>query len=89
MLHVTWEIDIDAATSRDAALKPLAIQRNPEATATVFAVIDDIGETVRVDLEGEGTTTVVGRAETLHGALSTRETTVAPALVESAWRVGA
>ena len=78
MLHVTWEIDIDAATSREAALKALAFQRNPESTATVFDVTDDAGKTVRVDLAGEDTATVLGRADTLHGTLSTRETTVAP-----------
>ena len=37
---VTWEIDIDADSPREAAEKALAIQRNPESTATVFQVLE-------------------------------------------------
>jgi len=48
-----WEIDIDAATPREAAEKALAIQHNPESSATVFDVTDDAGKAVRVDLDEE------------------------------------
>ena len=36
---VTWEIALDADSPREAAEKALAIQRNPESTATVFGVM--------------------------------------------------
>lgn len=38
--RVTWEIDIDAASPRDAAEKALNIQRDPNSIATVFAVVE-------------------------------------------------
>lgn len=37
---VSWEIDIDADSPREAAEKALAIQRDPESTATVFQVLE-------------------------------------------------
>jgi hypothetical protein len=43
---VTWEIDIDADSPREAAEKALAIQRNPESTATVFQVLENDTETI-------------------------------------------
>jgi hypothetical protein len=53
--HITWEIDIEADTAREAAERALAIQRDSESTATVFDVTDERGRTVRVDLmETEG-----------------------------------
>lgn len=36
--RVTWEIDIDAASPREAAEKALHIQRDPDSIATVFTV---------------------------------------------------
>ena len=36
---VQWEIDIEAATPREAAEKALEIQRDPDSVATVFKVI--------------------------------------------------
>jgi hypothetical protein len=36
--HVKWEIDIDAENADEAARKALAIQRDPNSIATVFAV---------------------------------------------------
>lgn len=35
---VQWEIDIEADSPREAAVKALRIQRDPESIATVFAV---------------------------------------------------
>lgn len=35
---VKWEIELDADSPIDAAIKALAIQRNPESIATVFSV---------------------------------------------------
>lgn len=36
---VTWEIEIDADSRREAAEKALQIQRNVESTALVFGVM--------------------------------------------------
>lgn len=36
--HVTWETVLDAANHREAASRALAIHRDPESIATVFAV---------------------------------------------------
>ena len=36
--RVRWEIDIEATTPRDAAVKALEIQRDPESIATVFEI---------------------------------------------------
>lgn len=38
--RVTWEIDIDAASPREAAEKALHIQRDVDSTATVFTVAE-------------------------------------------------
>lgn len=35
---VTWSIDIEADTPREAAVQALMIQRDPESTACVFDV---------------------------------------------------
>lgn len=53
--RVVWEIDIDDADNpEEAARKALAIQRDPDAIATVFTVIDiDSGAAWRVDLDAE------------------------------------
>ena len=50
--HVTWEIDLDAASPQEAAEHALAIQRDPDSAATVFDVTDSTGTTDRIDLEG-------------------------------------
>lgn len=49
--HVTWEIDIGAASPKEAAEKALAIQRDPGSLATVFDVADEAGNLTRVDLD--------------------------------------
>jgi hypothetical protein len=36
---VRWEIDIDANSPKQAAQKALAIQRDPESTATFFEIV--------------------------------------------------
>lgn len=49
--RVTWEIDVDARTPREAAEQALAIQRDPVSAATVFGVEGeqiDLSEPVRV-----------------------------------------
>jgi hypothetical protein len=54
--HVTWETVLDAADHREAASRALAIQRNPESIATVFAVRDlhsADSATYEVDLGGD------------------------------------
>jgi len=51
--RVSWEIDIDADSPREAAERALEIQRRPDSTATVFTVRDETGESIEVDL-GEG-----------------------------------
>ncbi|MGH2510639.1 MAG: hypothetical protein ACRDHZ_24970 [Ktedonobacteraceae bacterium] len=38
--RVRWEIDIDAASSEEAARQALDIQRDPESTATLFDVFE-------------------------------------------------
>lgn len=50
---VTWNIDIEAETPRDAAKQALKIQRDPESIATVFKVKDQFGQETLVDLEPE------------------------------------
>jgi len=57
LFRVTWVIDLDASSPRDAAEQALAIQRNPESIATVFDVWHSIGGCVgkseRIDLSPE------------------------------------
>ena len=36
--RVIWEIDVTAKSPKEAAIKALAIQRNPESTATIFKI---------------------------------------------------
>lgn len=53
--HVTWEIDVSAASPEDAAEQARQIQLMPESMATVFDVADGEGNSKRVDLmETEG-----------------------------------
>jgi hypothetical protein len=49
--RVTWEIELDADSPREAAAKALAIQRDPDSVATVFDVIDETGNRERIDLD--------------------------------------
>lgn len=49
---VTWTVDIEADSAREAAQQALDIQRDPLSTAVVFEVWRD-GEVVYVDLEVE------------------------------------
>jgi hypothetical protein len=49
-LHVGWEIDIYANSPREAAEKALATQRDVTGTATGFAVTDEAGDEVTIDL---------------------------------------
>jgi len=49
--RITWEIDIDADSPREAAEQALIIHRNPESIATVFDVTDEGGHTERIDLD--------------------------------------
>lgn len=53
MYRVTWEIDIDAGSPREAAELCLALHRDPDSTATFFMVEDDDGNKTTVDLQEE------------------------------------
>lgn len=48
--RVIWEIDIVASSPREAAKQALEIQRDPESLATVFDILDEDGDSHRVDL---------------------------------------
>ncbi|MCP9491196.1 MAG: hypothetical protein MSC31_15165 [Solirubrobacteraceae bacterium MAG38_C4-C5] len=48
--RVTWRIDLDARSPRDAAVRALAIQRAPQSIAVVFEVAADGGPGVAIDL---------------------------------------
>jgi hypothetical protein len=50
---VKWEINIDADSPREAAVKALEIQRNPESTATCFTVGDEFIDLFPDDGEDE------------------------------------
>jgi hypothetical protein len=49
--RVTWEIDVDASSPRDAAEQALAIHRDPFSTATVFTVKTAGRRSEMIDLE--------------------------------------
>jgi len=52
--RVTWTIDLEAESPRQAAEASLSIQRNPESIATVFEVTADDGENFQmIDLNPE------------------------------------
>lgn len=53
LYRVTWEIELDADTAKEAAEKALAIHRKEDSIATVFDVSPEHGETVRIDLTSE------------------------------------
>jgi hypothetical protein len=63
--HVTWEIDLDADSPREAAERALAIHRNPESIATFFEVTDEAGTTERIDVEDSKDTNVGSETITL------------------------
>lgn len=50
--RVTWAIDIEADTAREAAEKALEVQRDPESTAVIFEVKEfyGSGEFEEIDL---------------------------------------
>ena len=49
--RVTWTIDIDADTPREAAQRALDIQRDPDSCATCFEVTDPTAPmTIDIDL---------------------------------------
>lgn len=50
LYRVTWEIELDADTAKEAAEKALAVHRNPESIATVFKVAPKNGESTQIDL---------------------------------------
>jgi len=52
--NVTWTIDINADTPREAARQALDIQRDPFSTATMFTVYEHrTGQTHQIDLEND------------------------------------
>lgn len=50
MYRVTWIIDIDADTPREAALRALEIQRDPNSIAQVFEVSEPDSDPWTIDL---------------------------------------
>jgi hypothetical protein len=48
---VTWDIDVEADTPREAAMEARDIQLRSDSVATVFVVKDDNGNKVTLDLE--------------------------------------
>jgi len=49
--RVTWEIDIEADSPREAAEQALKIQRRPGSSAVVFDCHTEGQEPVRIDLD--------------------------------------
>lgn len=55
LYHVVWEIEVSAASPLDAARNALAIQRDPESSATIFDVTEfdnQDADVVRIDVAG-------------------------------------
>lgn len=50
---VTWTIDIEAGSARDAAQMALDIQRNPKSDAVCFHATENDGTRVFVDLNDD------------------------------------
>ncbi len=48
--HVTWRIDLDADSPREAAQRAQAIQRAAQSTAVVFDVATEGEPSVAIDL---------------------------------------
>lgn len=62
---VTWQIDIEADTPEEAAVRALIVQRDPESTATYFKVDDPENcETITVDLSDDDTLAAAQKALT-------------------------
>lgn len=53
--RVTWRVEVDADSPREAAERALAMQRDPASTATNFRVTEWVpdGATCTVDLQEE------------------------------------
>ena len=51
--YVTWDIDVDANSPKEAAEVAQATQRDPVTMATVFQVMDETGKTITIDMEEE------------------------------------
>ena len=51
--HVTWEIELDADSPREAAEKALAVQRDIFLDALYFEVTDENDVTTGIDLGEE------------------------------------
>ncbi len=51
--HVTWSIDIDAETAKEAAEQAWACMQAPGSTANYFEVYDQDGVSTNVDLSEE------------------------------------
>lgn len=49
--HIIWEIDVYANSAEEAAKAARAIQERHDTMATVFDVIDESGESERIDLQ--------------------------------------
>jgi hypothetical protein len=50
MIRVRWEIDVDAETWEEAALKALVIMRDPDSRSIVFGMRNKRGERIEIDL---------------------------------------
>jgi hypothetical protein len=53
LYFVSWDIDIEADSPKEAAQKARRIQRDLDSIATIFSVRDPRGEVTSVDLEDE------------------------------------
>ena len=51
--RVSWEIDVDADSPEEAAQQALTIQADPDSIATCFTVVDEHGNRIDVDLDGQ------------------------------------
>lgn len=54
MYLVTWRIDIEADSPREAARMALDIQRDPDSIATVFEIRDSNNRKYKIDLDKGG-----------------------------------
>ena len=48
---VVWEVQVEAESPEAAARTAIAMQRNPESTATVFEVFPQVGSATTIDLD--------------------------------------
>lgn len=75
--RVTWVIDVDADHPRDAANQARAIQMDPDSTATVFEVAEEVPNSYgtvhrihRVDLAEEDEAAVNAEVARIRGQVS-------------------